>query len=246
MPLENRRGSYHDHRFEQRARSGRQHRDQPSVQPAEPGTRRRAAEHDELVAEQEVLGGDDGARSDESQDRCECVAKEVDHLSTLGPGVSLVQSGRARTPSAACASNFCGAQPKTLPRCVGSEVLSGRAVERVDPLYAGTQTKSSSLRLQGAVLTVRPIRGATAEWLDRSLECHGVGRMLGRSSTLANAVDPFVLPGSLVQIYVHSAGDGSRVELVGATTADAREILSMADSFLGRNGEPLATDLSGR
>jgi hypothetical protein len=127
-----------------------------------------------------------------------------------------------------------------------AEVLSGRAVERVDPLYAGTQTKSSSPRLQGAVLTVRPIRGVTAEWLDRSLECHGVERMLGRSSTLANAVDPFVLPGSVVLINVHSAGDGFRVELVGATTADAREILSRADSFLGRNGEPLATDLSGR
>jgi hypothetical protein len=128
-----------------------------------------------------------------------------------------------------------------------AEVLSGRAVERVEPLYAGTQTKSSNPRLQGAVLSVRPIRGATAEWLDRSLECHGVERMLGRSSTPANAVDPFVLPGSLVQINVHSAGDGFRVELVGATMADAREILSRADSFLAaRGGEALATDQSGR
>jgi hypothetical protein len=39
-----------------------------------------------------------------------------------------------------------------------------------------------------------------------------------------------------------------RVEpLVGATMADAREILSRADSFLSaRGGETLATDLSGR
>jgi hypothetical protein len=84
MPPENRRGSYHDHRFEQRLRLGRQRRDQPSVQSVEPGTRRRAAEHDELVAEQEVLGGDDRAPGEESQDGRDNVAKEVDHRALFG------------------------------------------------------------------------------------------------------------------------------------------------------------------
>jgi hypothetical protein len=51
-----------------------------------------------------------------------------------------------------------------------------------------------------------------------------------------------------VKINVHSAGDGFRVELIGATTADAREILSRADAFLqGRSqGEAVATDLSAQ
>jgi|HubBroStandDraft_6_1064221.scaffolds.fasta_scaffold80431_2 hypothetical protein len=128
-----------------------------------------------------------------------------------------------------------------------ADVLSGRAIERIEPLYAGVQSKSSSPRLQGAVLTVRPIRGATAEWLDRSLECHGVERMLGRTVARAGAVDPFVLPGSFVRINVHSAGDGFRIELVGGTMAEAREILSRTDAFLTEHkGEVMATDLSGQ
>lgn len=128
-----------------------------------------------------------------------------------------------------------------------AEVLSGRAVERVDPLYVGVQSKSSSPRLEGAVLSVRPIRGATAEWLNRSLECHGVERMLGRVTALGNAVDPFVLPGSFVHIRVQSSGDGFRVELSGATISEGREILSRADAFVPHvRGEAIATDLSAQ
>jgi hypothetical protein len=129
-----------------------------------------------------------------------------------------------------------------------ADVLSGKAVERVEPLYTGVQSKSSTQRLEGAVLSVSPIRGATAEWLDRSLECHGVERMLGRRVALGGAIDPFVLPESLIRINVRSAGDGFRVELIGATMQDAREILSRADSFLSAHhtGEAMATDLSGQ
>jgi hypothetical protein len=128
-----------------------------------------------------------------------------------------------------------------------ADVLSGRAIERIEPLYAGVQTKSSSPRLEGAVLLVRPVRGATAEWLDRSLECHGAERLMGRTA-LGGTVDPFVLPGSSVRINVHSAGDGFRIELVGATIAEAREILSRADAFVTQqgNGQVMATDLSGQ
>jgi hypothetical protein len=128
-----------------------------------------------------------------------------------------------------------------------ADVVSGRAIERVDPLYTGVQSKSSSPRLEGAVLLVRPIRGATAEWLARSLECHGVERLLGHTA-LGGTVDPFVLPGSVVTINVHSAGDGFRIELVGATRAEALEILSRTDSFLKEHarGEVMATDLSAQ
>jgi len=116
MPPENRRGSYHDHGFEQRVRLGRQRRDQRSVQSAESGTRRRAAEHDQLVAEQKVLGGDGRVRGEESQDGCDDIAKEVDHRAILGPVVSQVQSRRTHALSAASASSFCGAQRASLAR----------------------------------------------------------------------------------------------------------------------------------
>jgi hypothetical protein len=62
------------------------------------------------VAEQQVLGGDDGARGEESQDGRDYVAKEVEHRAILGPVVSQVQPRRVRAPSAACAPSFCGAQ----------------------------------------------------------------------------------------------------------------------------------------
>jgi hypothetical protein len=65
---------------------------------------------DELLAEQEVLGGDDGTRGEESQEGCDYVANKVDHRAILGPVVSQVQPRRARAPFAACASSFCGAQ----------------------------------------------------------------------------------------------------------------------------------------
>jgi hypothetical protein len=107
MPAENRRRPHDNHDLEQRARSGRQRRDQASVQSAEPGTRRGASEHDELVAKQEVLGGDNGARGEESRGGSNYVAKEVDHRAILGPTVWHVQP--CPTPTH---QSFCGAQVK--------------------------------------------------------------------------------------------------------------------------------------
>jgi hypothetical protein len=99
MPPENRRGSHDDHGLEQSPRSGRQRRDQPSVQPAKPGTRCGPTQHGELLAEQEVLGGDGGARRQESRGGGDYVAKEVDHGGILGNLASRVQLRRAPASS---------------------------------------------------------------------------------------------------------------------------------------------------
>jgi hypothetical protein len=96
----NRRGPHDDHGFKQGARSRRQYRDQPSVQSAEPWTRRRAAQHRELVAEQEVLRGDDGVRDEDSPDSCDYVAKEVDHRAMLCRRGLARPALRARGPRA--------------------------------------------------------------------------------------------------------------------------------------------------
>jgi hypothetical protein len=50
----------------------------------EPGSWRRAAEHDELVAKQEVLGGDEGARGKDSRESSANIAKQVKHGAILG------------------------------------------------------------------------------------------------------------------------------------------------------------------
>ena len=57
------------------------------------------------MAEQEVLGGDDGARGEESREGSDYVAKEVDHRAILG----LRRSGRsscARGPHRPARSEF--------------------------------------------------------------------------------------------------------------------------------------------
>jgi transposase InsO family protein len=115
MPPENRRRSHDQYSLEEGACSPCQGRDQPAVQSAEPGTWRRAAEHDELVAKQEVLGGDGGARREESRGGGDYVAKEVDHgdpwqtwLHRSSCAAPCILQGRA--------SSFCGAQPRYIIR----------------------------------------------------------------------------------------------------------------------------------
>jgi hypothetical protein len=100
MPPENRRRPDQDHGLEQGMRSGREHRDEPSVQSLEPWSRRRAAQHDQLLAQQEVLGGDDGVRGEEPPDGCDYVAKEVDHRAILRRGGLARPLVRARRPRA--------------------------------------------------------------------------------------------------------------------------------------------------
>jgi hypothetical protein len=94
VPPENRRRSHDDHRLEQRARSGRQRSDQPSVWWAKSRTRRRASEHGELMAKQEVLGCDESVRRQKSCEGSGHVAKEVDHRAIFRPVVQQVQPSR--------------------------------------------------------------------------------------------------------------------------------------------------------
>jgi hypothetical protein len=94
VPPENRHRSHDDHRLEQRARSGRQRRDQPSIWWAKARTRRRASEHGELMAKYEVLGCDESVRRQKSCEGSGHVAKEVDHRAIFRPVVQQVQPSR--------------------------------------------------------------------------------------------------------------------------------------------------------
>jgi hypothetical protein len=131
-------------------------------------------------------------------------------------------------------------------RCTGdlgdaavAAVLNGSAVERVQPLYDGSSSKSSNPHFLGASIVVRPARGETAEWLDRALECHGAQQLATHASDSAAQADPFFLPNALVRINVTSAGDGFLVQLTGESSTDAREIWARAQALLGpRAGSP--------
>jgi hypothetical protein len=114
-------------------------------------------------------------------------------------------------------------------------VLTGAAVEHWAPAYSFTESMGSDgKRLSGAVFTVRAIKGYTAEWLDRALECHSARRTLGRLPSAEEAKDPFWLPGRTVDIDVQSTGKDFRVSVRSTDVADANKIVARAKAFTGQ------------
>ena len=110
-------------------------------------------------------------------------------------------------------------------------VLSGEAIQGVQPLYTTIEGAKSGVgsELRGVTVTVRPLPGMTAEWLDRELECHSARATLGHGQGAPD--DPFFLPTSFVNIEVRSATDGFDAEVVGYAPEEAAEILARANAF---------------
>jgi hypothetical protein len=137
----------------------------------------------------------------------------------------------AAEEAAASERSRCGPD---LDEAALAPVLSGQAIESVEPLYTRLQGGKSGegSRLFGAVVRVRAIQGMTAEWLDRALECHSARRVLGRIPETMTPNDPFWLPGRMVDIDAQSARDGFQVAVRGFSVDDAQEILIRANAFL--------------
>jgi hypothetical protein len=116
-------------------------------------------------------------------------------------------------------------------------ILTGEAIERVEPAYiaaaasGGHGAGGAYKRLTGAVFSVRALKAFSAEWLDRSLECHSARRLLGRIPAGENPTDPFWVPGKSVDIDVQSSGPGFAVSVRSLEVADAHEILARAQAF---------------
>jgi hypothetical protein len=110
-------------------------------------------------------------------------------------------------------------------------ILSGQALEGVEPLYVASSSLGMGLqsRLVGATLRVRPIPNVTAEQLDRALECHS-------ARAAPSPSDPFMLPGRAVDIEVSSARDGFRISVRADAGDDAAQILSRANALLESTG----------
>jgi hypothetical protein len=88
-------------------------------------------------------------------------------------------------------------------------VFAGETVEAAEPLYTaasggGGGAGGNYAQLIGASIKLRAVKGFTATWLDRALECHSARRVLGRipAATLPN--DSFWLPGRMVDIDVEA------------------------------------------
>jgi len=114
-------------------------------------------------------------------------------------------------------------------------VVTGSAVDSVEPLYADDTKSGSDTRLYGAVIRIRASQGVTPEWLDRALECHGAKKLLRHTPEGTIASDPFWLPGRMVDIQTEPAQDSYKVAVRGESTDDAQEILIRANAYLAAN-----------
>ena len=147
-------------------------------------------------------------------------------------GLSLIGCGRAATPAdkaAAVETTKCSA---AVDEEVLAPVLTGGAIERVEPLYTKVSMHDGNgyATLDGARITVRPLPGMTAEALQRALECHSARGTLGRVNTATS--DPFVLPSTMVNIKVASQGDAFRVGVAAPRSEEAHEILDRATQLM--------------
>lgn len=116
--------------------------------------------------------------------------------------------------------------------------LAPAAVEEVSPAYSSVQSGNDRVvRLRGARLRIRPEPNFSAESLRRGLECHAARVVTGRTPAVAD--DPYVLPGTWLDLDVASAGDGFVVAVTTDDIAQARQVLERAQRF-ARGVSPLS------
>jgi len=109
--------------------------------------------------------------------------------------------------------------------------LTPAGIDAVEADYAHVPTgNGSEQRLQGAKLHLRPLAGATAQSLQRTLECHERGAVLGTS--VPSPEDPFVLPGRWLDLDVGTEADGFVAVVRADNLGDAKEVLARARRYV--------------
>jgi hypothetical protein len=105
-------------------------------------------------------------------------------------------------------------------------------VQGAEPLVEKIITgKSYFLQLTGAQVWFAAHKGFTAQWLERTLECHQARRVLENTAS-AGDVDPFWLEDGWVDIQVQAASAAFIARLRGRTLHQAELINSRAQSFV--------------
>lgn len=112
-------------------------------------------------------------------------------------------------------------------------IFQPELVSQVTPLYREERHgRATFTRVRGAEIHVRATPSVTAQWLQRSLECHIARRELGRVSHNDVPNDPVYLPAGPASVHVREARDGFVVVLEGRDAAHAREVLSRARALV--------------
>jgi hypothetical protein len=124
-----------------------------------------------------------------------------------------------------------------LDQCAGTEegleLLRSTKVLRIDPIYSHVLTSSngSEERVNGAKLLVQPPKSMSTDQMDRILECHSAGVLLGQVSGSAVPSDPYWLPNSWVNIDVKAEGANFAVLLTADTVRDNLQVLRRASRY---------------
>jgi hypothetical protein len=93
--------------------------------------------------------------------------------------------------------------------------------------------------LRGARIQLRPTPGMSSEALTRSVECHQSRVTLGE--VVPSADDPYVLPGSWLDLDASSTRDSFVIVVSADDFEDARHVLERARRFVARLAGPSAT-----
>jgi hypothetical protein len=120
---------------------------------------------------------------------------------------------------------------RTFSDQASAPALTPAGVDAVEADYAHVPTgNASEQRLQGAKLHLRPLAGATAQALQRTLECHERAAVLGVAPSAPD--DPFVLPGRWLDLDVGTEADGFVAVVRADNLGDAKQVLARAKHYV--------------
>jgi len=113
---------------------------------------------------------------------------------------------------------------------LAADVLSPSVIETVQAAYIHmNQGAGGDLRLRGVNLHMRPTVNAPVGVLQRTLECHEAAVTLGDAPELPE--DPYVLPGSWLDIDVSTTNEGLMAAVLTDSPDDARRVVERAHKF---------------
>ncbi|MGO9838586.1 MAG: hypothetical protein ACLP1X_30760 [Polyangiaceae bacterium] len=111
-----------------------------------------------------------------------------------------------------------------------ADALSPSVIESVHAAYVHmNQGAGGDLRLRGVNLHMRPTVNTPVGVLQRTLECHEAAVTLGDAPELPD--DPYVLPGSWLDIDVSATSEGLMAAVLTDSPDDARRVVERAHRF---------------
>lgn len=117
-----------------------------------------------------------------------------------------------------------------------ADMVRADSIERTEALYATVRSGRGdhATRLMGALITLKPLPGVTAEWLQRALLC----RQVTQVSTHATGDDPYWLPDAWLDVSVKSNGDAFSVLLKHEDLFRAQAVLARARAYAASVSSP--------